>query len=624
MLTITTQFGKTICNGVSMPSTIIPRRYVLSSKSFTHHKRIIIIFISGCDEQDYSNACAAHGQGISVSRMGQCTTSSTTSAGTVASSSSTAATVATGSTTVSKTGVAATEFAGFGDFPTESPSSNSSMIASKAPEAVQSDESRGTNSNSAFNRSRPVICVVSTFLAIAVASVILPGNGASGQYLWGFGKFAVAAVAVSSLYSRPSRSFRAMQKSNQGSKSFPSQTIVRNLQTCSFNVEVLVDGCTKSVAIDAPAGRVIDAVIVNQTSEVSAEDNCTYSYEADLTFPDTNEITLDLNENNTVGAFDEFDFRCARAIDGRPFVDVSGGGLLAKPCAIGGEDDSAASALSWIGDASTDMHIVTTHGHHLLVEYWTQRALGEHASVASFSAFSIALMTNQAPSNLVEGALKAGLDEVRHAKTSFEIASILAGKAISPGPLPPSNHEFHNDLTSLAVAVAREGCVDETISAFAAAAEAVHITEVLEQGIQESVYSNVDRDTLTFIRDELAKIAVDESGHSALAWKTLRWVCSINSSSCDTVYNDVFNESTLENRFIQRAHNSLGGEFTSSDVISSEWRKIFNSHQSALPRVDSESMFDGNNGIEVGGDCRITSMTDNVLRQISHTSIETL
>ena len=76
------------------------------------------------------------------------------------------------------------------------------------------------------------------------------------------------------------------------------------------------------------------------------------------------------------------------------------------------------------------------------------------------SAFTIALMTNQAPSDLVAGALTAGQDEVRHVKTWFEITSILTDRAIDPWPLPHSNHEFHNDLTSLVIAVAREGCVD--------------------------------------------------------------------------------------------------------------------------------------------------------------------
>jgi hypothetical protein len=419
----------------------------------------------------------------------------------------------------------------------------------------------------------------------------------------------VAAVAASSLYSRPSRSVP---------KSFPSKSIVRNLQTCSFNVEVLLDSCTKTVAVAAPAGRYISVVLANQTSQ--PVDNCTYSYEANLTFPVANAVTLDLNAVNTIEAFDSFDFRCARAVDGRPFVDASGGGLLAEPCAIGGGDDS--NAFSWIGETSAGMQNVTTHAHSLLGEYWTQRALGEHASVASFSAFTIALMTNQAPSDLVEAALKAGLDEVRHAKTSFEIASILAGKTISPGPLPSSIHEFHHDLTSLAMAVAREGCVDETISAFVAAAEALHITKVLETGFRDSKYSNVDRDTLTFIRDELINIAMDESNHSALAWQTLQWVCSVDSSSCDAVYNDVFNESTLESKFVQRAHNALG-EVASPGAIRSEWKKIFNAARSGAAQ---ESIYKGDCVGGVDSQCFsnhvFTSMTDNVLRRVSHSSAE--
>jgi hypothetical protein len=90
-------------------------------------------------------------------------------------------------------------------------------------------------------------------------------------------------------------------------------------------------------------------------------------------------------------------------------------------------------------------------------------------------------MTNQAPSNLVNDALIAGLDEVCHAKTSFEIASMLTGREVRPGPLPVSSHEFHGDLRALVLAIAREGCVDETLSVFAATFKVEHITEVLDR-----------------------------------------------------------------------------------------------------------------------------------------------
>ncbi len=71
----------------------------------------------------------------------------------------------------------------------------------------------------------------------------------------------------------------------------PPQTNARNLQTCSFNVKILVDGCTKSVEIDAPGGRVVDAVITNQTSTLTSDNGCLSSTDlsANITFPVTRE-----------------------------------------------------------------------------------------------------------------------------------------------------------------------------------------------------------------------------------------------------------------------------------------------------------------------------------------------
>jgi hypothetical protein len=44
-----------------------------------------------------------------------------------------------------------------------------------------------------------------------------------------------------------------------------------------------------------------------------------------------------------------------------------------------------------------------------LGEEWKNRAEGEHASIASFAAFTIALMSNQAPPALIQDALSAAL-----------------------------------------------------------------------------------------------------------------------------------------------------------------------------------------------------------------------
>ena len=104
---------------------------------------------------------------------------------------------------------------------------------------------------------------------------------------------------------------------------------------------------------------------------------------------------------------------------------------------------------------------------------WKLRALGEHASIPAFAAFTIALMSNNAPQDLVQDALTAAMDEVRHAQTSFEVASLLLGETVEPGPLASSKHEFGQDLKALAIAAAKEGCVEETLSSLAAAYEVV-------------------------------------------------------------------------------------------------------------------------------------------------------
>jgi hypothetical protein len=456
-------------------------------------------------------------------------------------------------------------------------------------------------------------------MAIVVVFVVFQGNGEGSYPLRGFGKFAVVAMAVSSLYSRSSHSSKGgdIRKSNQGPKPFPPRTNARILQTCSFNVEILVDGCTKSVEIDAPSGRVVDAVITNQTSTLTSDDACSSTTElsANIEFPVTNSTqVLDSAENNTVEAFPEFDYLCMRAVIGRPFVDATGGSLQAMPYVEDGEQSLTGESLGKI--YSSRRGTVTSYGRYLLVEDWTQRALGEHASVASFSAFSIALMTNQAPSDLVSDALKAGLDELRHAKTSFDIASMLAGRDVRPGPLPPSSHEFHGDLRALALGVAREGCVDETLSAFAATFEVDHITEVLDMGIQDSLYSNIERDTLAFIRDELVKIAMDESNHSALAWRTLNWVCTVDPGACDSAYSDVFEESKLEMRFKQRAKGSMGQEYSTLHSMRSQWKKIFNAHRLAH---SSETRWREKDMVEVDHSIPTlpTSVMDNVIRQLT-------
>lgn len=315
----------------------------------------------------------------------------------------------------------------------------------------------------------------------------------------------------------------------------------RNLESsndCIFNAEILLDGCKFDLNVTAPRVRVINSTMENYTQEKGGL--CTTNYETDLTFNSSPVFET----NMTLNVFKMTDDRCARPIEGRPFVDYFGNKLFAL-ISTTSTSWSAREALSSQNDSSTVNELS-------LGQEWTKSALGEHASIASFAAFSIALMTNGAPSNLVQDALNAALDEVRHARTSFAIASKLTGQDIGPGSLPESKHEFVQDLKALAIAVAKEGCIDETLSALDAAYKAELIGLALDTGLEGTEYASIDKDTLAWIQKELSIIAMDESRHSALAWRTINWICSVDSEACVEVKSNVFKEDNLEQAFHRR------------------------------------------------------------------------
>ena len=58
-----------------------------------------------------------------------------------------------------------------------------------------------------------------------------------------------------------------------------------------------------------------------------------------------------------------------------------------------------------------------------LAMHWEAAATAEHASVAAFARHSMQLMALAAPMQLIRDAHEAALDEIRHARLSFALAS---------------------------------------------------------------------------------------------------------------------------------------------------------------------------------------------------------
>jgi hypothetical protein len=138
-----------------------------------------------------------------------------------------------------------------------------------------------------------------------------------------------------------------------------------------------------------------------------------------------------------------------------------------------------------------------------LGERWLRDARMEHASVASFARAALELMAVGAPPELVADCHRAALDEVRHAQACFTVASRLLGRTIDPGRLemPPIRA---CTLIDVACTTLIEGCIGETASALIAT-RAAHDCE--DEGL----------------REVLERIADDETGHAALAFRIVRW-----------------------------------------------------------------------------------------------------
>lgn len=142
--------------------------------------------------------------------------------------------------------------------------------------------------------------------------------------------------------------------------------------------------------------------------------------------------------------------------------------------------------------------------NHLARE-WREDGLMEHASIASFARFTLAMLSLGAPPEIIAEAQRAAGDEVLHARLCFGVATTLDGAQWGPGALDVKGALDDISAEKVLRDLVIEGCVGETIAAMVARAQR-QLAEV---------------DTVT---RALETIADDEARHSALAWKAAAWV----------------------------------------------------------------------------------------------------
>lgn len=182
-------------------------------------------------------------------------------------------------------------------------------------------------------------------------------------------------------------------------------------------------------------------------------------------------------------------------IVGRPFL-VDGAPRLAP---------STARQDWYMGDPGTlPSSAAAAPLNAAVAQGWLEQALMEHASVASFARFSLQLLQLGAPAELVSAAAVAMQDEIRHARSCFELARRYSGEEVGPGPLAVEGALESSDPAAVVLAAVREGCIGETVAAIEAS-EALHHCE--DAGA----------------RAVLERIAIEEGQHAELAWRFVAW-----------------------------------------------------------------------------------------------------
>jgi len=190
--------------------------------------------------------------------------------------------------------------------------------------------------------------------------------------------------------------------------------------------------------------------------------------------------------------------------------DPPGSSWAPSPSVLGGSADAAAAWLD----------LPPQPARRLLAEWWANVGSAEYASIASFSGHALQLLAVGAPADLVQGALAAATDEVKHARLSFGLAAAYAGlDVIAPASLPLGCGDACStapSLTSLALSAARDGCVAETLAAAEAAAAAAKAEDV-------------------HVAAALESIAKDEARHAVLGWDTVAWATAGNETATQQV-----------------------------------------------------------------------------------------
>ena len=150
-------------------------------------------------------------------------------------------------------------------------------------------------------------------------------------------------------------------------------------------------------------------------------------------------------------------------------------------------------------------------------DHWAREAAFEHASIASFAQLTLDLLAVGAPPHLIEATQRAALDEIKHARIAYSLAS--DDRRIGPGrlevlPRPPATLQ----------SIVRDAIVDGCIGEVAAAID-----------LRKQALATPDAK----LRALLEEMADDEERHAELAYATVAWAVAVEPRLAEVVREEL-------------------------------------------------------------------------------------
>jgi hypothetical protein len=229
-------------------------------------------------------------------------------------------------------------------------------------------------------------------------------------------------------------------------------------------------------------------------------------------FPDGGQLAQSPNHDQCKGLCVGIGFGGCATINGCSRIGPTADGRVAIDCDEAPRDPGAGLCT---GRRPAGLARASARGPEL-GRYLAASAHLEAASVVAFKRLTLELRAHGAPPALVTRARQSAREEVRHARTMGRLARRAGGRV----PRVEVDESPSRGLEALAAENATEGCVRETYGAALAAYQAAHAADHQ-------------------LREALATIAVDESGHAQLAWDIALWAeAGLDGGGRERVHQD--------------------------------------------------------------------------------------